>query len=275
MSQVESNPMQGKIVLVTGSTDGIGKQTALELARMGASVIVHGRNAQKARAVRDEIARATGNDQLDFVAADLASLAEVRAMAAAVKAKAPRLDILINNAGVIISQRTLTVDGLEATLAINHFSHFLLTNLLLDATPAPARIVHVSSQVHRNGQIDFDNLQGERDYNGRMAYCHSKLANVLFSHELAARLAGKGVTSNSLHPGVISTKLLHGGFGGGGDSLELGAETPVYLAASPEVEGITGEYFTRKRIAETHPAAHDIALRQKLWQISEQLCGLA
>ncbi len=270
--------MRGKTILVTGATDGIGKQTALELARMGAAVIVHGRTAVKAQAARDELAETSGNSQIEYVSADLSSLAEVRALAEAVNNSHSRLDALINNAGVMIRKRTLTTDGLEATFSINHLSHFLLTNLLLDRlkASAPSRVITVSSTLHRSGKLDFDNLQGEKHYDGRAAYCLSKLANVMFSHELAARLAGTGVTSNSLHPGVIATKLLNVSFGdGGGDSVERGAETPVYLATSPEVGGITGGYFVRKQIAESAPAAHDSALRQRLWQISEQLTALA
>ena len=266
--------MLGKTVVITGSSEGIGKQTALELARLGARIILNGRHADKLKDVRDEIINATGNDGIEYVAADLSSMTEVTKFAEEILTLCPRLDVLINNAGVLIGDRTLTKDGYETTFAINHLSHFMLTNLLIDRlrASAPTRIITVSSQLHRSGTIDFDNLHGERHYNGRSAYCNSKLANVMFSHELSSRLTDSGVTSNSLHPGVIATRLLRQSFGSaGGDELSVGAETPVYLASSDEVASISGKYFQRKRIAETHPDVDNSALRKKLWEVSEKM----
>ncbi len=182
--------MNSKSILVTGATDGIGKQSALELARMGHHVLVHGRNAARGQKAVDEIRHVTKNAQVELVLADFASLAQVRELAQAVREKYPRLDVLINNAGVFVSKRTLTVDGFETTFAVNHLAHFLLTNLLLDPIErsTPARIVTVSSGTHRSGQIEWDNLQGETKYSGYDAYSRSKLANVLFAYELANRV---------------------------------------------------------------------------------------
>lgn len=266
--------MKGKITFITGSTDGIGKQTALELARMGATVLLHGRDPARGQAVLEAIRKATGNESLDLFIADLASLKQVRQLAAEVQGKYNRLHVLINNAGVVMPRRQLTEDGFETTFAVNHLSHFLLTRLLLGRlkASAPARIINVSSNLHNGGRIDFDNLQGERNFSGYGAYSLSKLANVLFTYELAERLKGAGVTVNALHPGVIATKMLREGFGGG--SLEVGAETPVYLAVSPKVQDITGKYFVRKRIEESAAVTYDQKLRQKLWEVSERLSGL-
>lgn len=207
--------MKDKIVLITGSTDGIGKETALQLAQLGATVIVHGRSTERCQATRDDIRQATGNPNVDCVVADLSSQRQVRQMAADIIVRYDRLHVLINNAGVILLKRQLTEDGLETTFAVNHLAPFLLTLLLLDLLKksAPARIITVSSTVHYDEQIKFDNLQGERDYYGLGAYKVSKLGNVLFTFELAERLKGTGVTANCLHPGVVATKLLDTGWG--------------------------------------------------------------
>jgi len=266
--------MHGKTVVITGSSEGIGKQTALELARLGARVILHGRHASKLKATRDEITIATGNDTIEFIVADLSSIAEVRGFGKEILSACPKLDVLINSAGVLIADRTLTSDGFETTFTINHLAHFVLTNILLDRIrdSAPARIITVSSQLHLSGTIDFENLHGEHHYDGRSAYCNSKLANVLFSHELSSVLTGSQVTSNSLHPGVIATKLLRQGFGSsGGNELSVGAETPVYLASSDDVATISGQYFQRKRIADSHPDADNVTLRRRLWNVSEEM----
>ena len=264
--------MKDKIVLVTGATDGIGKQTALELAQLGARVLAHGRSAERCRAVVEEIKQRTGNEA-DYLVADFASLQQVRAMAAEVKAKHDRLRVLVHNAGVLMRERRLTGDGLETTFAVNHLAPFLLTHLLLDLlkASAPARIVVVSSGTHQSAKVDFGNLQGEKRYDGYAAYALSKLGNVLFAYELAERLAGTGVTVNCLHPGVIATKLLRAGWGGRGNGLAEGAETLVYLASSPEVENVTGKYFVRKRETPSSPASHDEKLRKEFWKVSERL----
>jgi retinol dehydrogenase-14 len=269
--------MSTKTILVTGATDGIGKQTALELARQGHHVLVHGRNAARGARIVAEIKNATHNAHVDWLHADFAVMAEVRRLAAEINARYERLDVLINNAGVLMPQRTLTPDGLETTFAINHLAHFLLTNLLLEKIKhsAPARIITVSSGMHRGARIEWDNLQGEKNYTGYDAYARSKLANVLFAFELAARLAGAQVTSNALHPGVIHTKLLHAGSQPGAEDLARGARTSVYLATAPEVAGVTGKYFENSREAVPAPLAQDKRLRQEFWRVSARLVGLA
>jgi len=269
--------VKDKIVLITGSTDGIGKQTAIELVRLGATVVLHGRSAERGQAALDEVRRITGSDKLDYVAADLSSQKQVRALADQVREKYERLHVLINNAAVVMNKRQLTEDGLEMTFAVNHLAPFLLTHLLLDVLKrgAPARIVNVSSGTHQGARMDFDNLQGEKRYDGYTAYALSKLGNVLFTYELAERLKGTGVTVNCLHPGVITTKLLRAGWGSAGASLEEGAATPVYLASAPEVETVTGQYFVRKQPAPSAAPTHDTKLRQEFWKVSARLTGLA
>lgn len=264
------------IILITGATDGIGKQTALELARMGHNVLIHGRSAARVENVIQEVQRTSKNPRIDGLVADFTSLDAVSGLAAQVRKRYDRLDILINNAGVFMKERVLTPDGHETTFAVNHLAHFLLTNLLLDLirASAPARIITVSSGTHRSGQIAWDNLQGERDYSGYEAYARSKLANVLFAYELARRLQGTRVTSNALHPGVIRTKLLNAGWGGGGDNLSRGAETIVYAATAPELETVTGRFFDNRRETASSPAARDEKLQRELWQVSAQLVGL-
>ncbi len=268
--------MSSQTILVTGATDGIGRQAALELARQGARVLLHGRDERRGRAALEAIRRASGNDALEFLQADFASLGQVRALAADVRARHPRLDVVIHNAGVFMRERRLSQDGFELTWAVNHLAPFLLNALLVDTLQrsAPARVVTVSSATHQRAQIDFDDLQAERRYDGYRAYAASKLANVLFAFELAERLRGSGVTSNALHPGVIDTKLLRAGFGAGGAGLAEGAATPVYLAASMEIANVTGRYFVDQREAPASPAAHDQALRRRLWGVSERAVGL-
>jgi NAD(P)-dependent dehydrogenase (short-subunit alcohol dehydrogenase family) len=270
-----------KTILITGATDGIGKQTAFDLARQGHRVLLHGRNPELGQAVLAELraatnGAATGNAALEYFNADFASLAEVRRLAAEVQVKHERLDALIANAGVYLTQRQLSADGYELTFAVNHLAHFLLTNLLLDTLKrsAPARIVVVASQVHRSGRLDFSDLHLARRYDGYTAYANSKLANVLFTYALAERLKGTGVAANALHPGVIGTKLLHAGWGLGGAGVDAGAQTSVYLATSPKVAGVTGKYFEDKREQASARAAHDAQLQAELWRVSEQLAGL-
>ena len=269
--------MKPATILITGATDGIGKQAAVELARMGHTLLVHGRDETRAQNVVAEIQRTTKNPNIESVIADFASLAAVRQLAAQVQTKFPRLDILINNAGVFIPARTLTQDGFETTFQVNHLAHFLLTNLLLETLKqnAPARIIHVSSGVHRSGNIEWDNLQGEKNYSGYDAYARSKIANVLFAYALAERLQNSRVTSNALHPGVIRTKLLHAGWGGGGSDLARGAETIVYCATARELENVTGRFFDNKRESASSALSHDKNLQRALWDVSAQMVGLA
>jgi NAD(P)-dependent dehydrogenase (short-subunit alcohol dehydrogenase family) len=268
--------MNGKVILITGSTDGIGKQTALQLARLGATVLLHGRNHERGLSALYEIRSQTGNKNNDFFIADLSSLNQVRRLAEEVQQKYERLDVLINNAGVFMNERILTEDGLETTFAVNHLSHFLLTLLLLDTLKksAPSRIINVSSIAQRNATVDFDNLLGEKRFGGYEAYALSKLANVLFTNELAKRLEGTGVTVNSLHPGVITTKLLSTGFNIAGASLEEGAATSVYLARSPDVAGVSGKYFISKRESAPSKFAENPEFRRAFWEASEKLVGI-
>lgn len=264
-----------KTILVTGSTDGIGRATARELAERGCAVVVHGRNERRATVAARELADATGNRRVTAVAGDFASLAGVRALAAQVRDACPRLDVLINNAGLAVRRRRTSKDGYESTFAVNHLAPFLLTNLLLDRlrASAPARIVNVSSGVHTSGRIDFDDLQMERGFDGWQAYCNSKFANALFTCELAHRLDAAEVTANFLHPGVIDTKLLHVNFGGGSPVAD-GARTPLHLALAPDVADVTGAYFVNRRQTRASSAAGDRRLAAELWRVSASLTGL-
>ncbi|MBI5500777.1 MAG: SDR family oxidoreductase [Deltaproteobacteria bacterium] len=268
--------MAAKVVLVTGATDGIGRQTALQLARAGARVIVHGRNAERVEAARQLVRRETPEaPEPEGLVADLASLDAVRRLADEVRGRHERLDVLVNNAGVYETARALTIDGFERTFAVNHLAHFLLANLLLDRlrAAAPSRVVTVSSVAHHSAELDLDDPQAERSWDSYAAYASSKLANVLFANALARRVAPDGVSSNSLHPGVIGTKLLRVGFGRGGASVEKGAETSVHLALSPDAADFTGRYFVDKRPARPSAAALDVPLQERLWELSERLVG--
>ncbi len=267
--------MEDKMVLITGATDGIGESTARQLAEMGAQVIIHGRDPEKAARVKEDIILATGNKRVDTVIADFIMMANVRALAHEIKEKVNKLDVLINNAGVYMQQYVETPDGFEMTFAVNHLAPFLLTHLLLDLLieSAPARIINVSSSAHGSARVDLENLNAEKKFHGWGAYCLSKLGNVLFTFALARRLEGTGVAVNALHPGAVDTKMLNQ-LGMSGKSVEEGAETPVYLASSPEVAEISGSYFSKKRIAKPSEAARDQALQEKFWQISADLVGI-
>ena len=279
--------MAGKVCMVTGGTSGIGKVTARELARRGAIVVVVGRNGARSEATVTQIKRQTANPQVEFLLADLSSQEEVRRLAREFESRYPRLDVLVNNAGAIMLSRRESVDGIEMTLALNHLAYFLLTNLLLDRlkSSTPARIVNVSSNSHERAQLDFDDLQIRRRYWGFRAYARSKLANILFSYELARRLKGTGVTVNALHPGLVGTNFLanNGALGRflkllvavKGMSAERGARTSIYLASSPEVETVTGRYFYQEREVPSSWASHDEDAAGRLWQLSAELTGLA
>jgi NAD(P)-dependent dehydrogenase (short-subunit alcohol dehydrogenase family) len=279
--------MAGKTVLITGGTGGIGRATAEGLARLGARVGIVGRDLSRARSVAADLAAASGNPALDAYAADLSAQAEVRRLAGEVLTAYPRLDVLVNNVGGFWATRHETVDGLEYTFAVNHLAPFLLTELLLDRLKAgaPARIVTVSSGAQAMGRIDFADLQAAGSYSGPRAYNQSKLANVMFTYELARRIAGSGVTATVLHPGVVRTA-----FGAEDPApwhrvlLPLvrpflktparGAATSVYLASSAEVDGVTGRYFVNRKPARSNPNSYDTAAAARLWLVSEQLVGL-
>ncbi len=268
--------IKDKIVLVTGSTDGIGKQTAIDLAEMGAHVIVHGRNENRARDAMQDIIALTGNDNLHFVVADLSSFSQIRKMADAIYRHFDKIDVLINNAGVYKTQRELSEDGYELTFVINHLAHFLLTNLLLDLIKKSdyKRIINVASQAH-GSSLEFDNLQGEEYYDGYDAYSRSKLCNIMFTYTLARKLERTGITTNVLHPGVISTKLLHEGFGMEGTSIESGSKTSIYLASSDEVTNVSGKYFVNKRESNSSEISYNTQLQKQLWEASEKMTGLS
>jgi NAD(P)-dependent dehydrogenase (short-subunit alcohol dehydrogenase family) len=275
--------MQGKTVLVTGANQGIGKATALALAQRGARVVMVARNADKGRAAAADIEAATGSKSVELMVADLSSQAQVRRLAADFKARHDRLDVLVNNAGVVVPTRRATVDGFEETFAINHLAYFLLTRELLDVllASAPARVVNVSSAAHRAARMQWGDLQFASRYNQWRAYGQSKLANVLFTYELARRVDPHKVTVNALHPGVIAS-----GFGqtyGGATaffvrlarpffaSTEEGARTSVYLASSPEVEGVTGKYFSKCTPTASNAVSYCTASQRKLWCLSEEM----
>ena len=274
--------MTGKTVLITGGTGGIGKAAAVGLASMGARVGITGRDRARADAAAGEIASASGQPAVDVFVADLSSQAEVRRLAGEVLAAYPRLDVLLNNVGGFWAHRHVTADGLEHTFALNHLAPFLLTNLLLDRliASAPARVVTVSSGAQSMGRIDFDDLQGEQHYSGSRAYNQSKLANVMFTYELATRLQGTGVTATALHPGMTSTAFSAEDPALGWlvtimrpfmKSPERGAETPVYLASSPEAEGVTGQFFANRKARKSHVSSYDTAATARLWQVSTDL----
>lgn len=284
MADTTTGLMAGKTVLVTGGTGGIGRATAAGLAGLGARVGISGRDPARTRAAAADIAAASGNPTVDAFPADMSSQWEVRRLAREVLTAYPRLDVLINNVGGFWSTRRVTADGLEHTFAVNHLAAFLLTDLLLERlmASAPARIVTVSSGAQATGKIQFDDLQGERGYSGQQAYSQAKLANVMFTYELARRLDGSGVTATVLHPGVVRTRfaaddpsplwrvllplirpLLK--------SPERGAATSIYLASSPEVEGVTGTYFVNRKPRTSTRSSYDQAAAARLWQISTDL----
>jgi NAD(P)-dependent dehydrogenase (short-subunit alcohol dehydrogenase family) len=269
--------LEGKRVLITGGNSGIGKVTAIELAKLGAEVILACRDSDKTRAALEEI-RAHGT--AENLPVDLSSLASVRDLAQTFLDRYDRLDVLINNAGTFPAKLILTADGFETQFGVNHLAHFLLTNLLLDClkASAPSRVVTVTSKLHRNGAIDFESFRGEQKYNAQRAYGQSKLANVLFAVELSRRLEGTGVTSNLLHPGGVRTDimrempwLVRSIINLFFISVEKGAETSIMLASDPALETTTGQYFDQCKPADYAEAGKDAALRERLWQESEAM----
>jgi NAD(P)-dependent dehydrogenase (short-subunit alcohol dehydrogenase family) len=283
--------MTGKTVIVTGANSGIGKATAVALARAGGRTVITARDQARGNRAVEEIRQASGSDQVELVVFDLGDLASVRAGAAELLDRCPRIDVLINNAGLVLTDRAETVDGYEATFAINHLGPFLLTELLTDrlVASAPSRVVNVASTAHRSARhgLDFEDLQSRQGYKGMRVYGSSKLANILFTTELANRLSGKGVTANSVHPGTVAT-----GYGRDGDTRgllafglkvikpfvltpEKGARTSVYLASSEAVAGVTGKYFVKCKARKPSAAAQDEPAARRLWAVSEELVGAA
>jgi NAD(P)-dependent dehydrogenase (short-subunit alcohol dehydrogenase family) len=278
--------VRGKVVVVTGATSGIGEAAAIELARRGATVVPVGRDGRRLERTSGRLQKA-GGDTAEPLRADFASLAEVRQLASDLLERHERIDVLVNNAGIVAGERRLTQDGYESTFAVNHLAPFLLTNLLLGRLreSAPARVVTTASIAHASGRIDFDDLHGERDWSMMSAYSNSKLANVLFTRELARRVPREEVAANCLHPGAVGTRL-----GGGAGRLRAlawtvarpflrspakGAGTIVYLAVESEGGGVTGGYFADERLARSASRAQDDETARRLWEVSEQLTGLS
>ncbi len=278
--------MTDKVCLVTGANSGIGKATALGLAKLNATVVIVSRDKDKGEAALYEIRSISGNKHVDSMVSDLSSLDSVRELVHDFAARYKKLHVLINNAGIFLPRRISTVDGLETTFATNHLGHFLLTNLLLDElkATAPSRIINITSSAHYGTHIDFEDLQGEKKYSGYHAYSQSKLANVLFTYQLAKQLQGTGVTVNCLHPGVVRT-----GFGKDQRGLmsvavrigspfmmsaEKAAEAVLYLATSPELENVSGKFFSKGHEKKSSTQSYDAASAEKLWRISAELTKL-
>ncbi len=279
-------PMKGRTCVVTGANSGIGKATATGLARQGAHVVMVSRDGPRGEAAQAEIQSVTGNPSVDLLLADLSSQTAVRTLAAEITSSLDSLHVLVNNAGVLVSPRVETVDGLEYTFAVNHLAPFLLTNLLLDllTASAPARVVTVTSNAHRMGRIRFDDLQGHNRFRAMGAYSQSKLGNILFTYELARRVEGRGVTVNCVHPGGVNTNFGNNTKGAFAAmfrffkplmrSPEKGAETVLYAATAPEMEGVTGEYLVDRESRASSRRSYDEGLARQLWDVSAELTGL-
>jgi NAD(P)-dependent dehydrogenase (short-subunit alcohol dehydrogenase family) len=277
--------MKGKTVVATGATSGIGEEAALALAGMGARIVLVARDETRAEATLSKLEGVAPRLGHAVHLTDLSSMAETRRVGLMIAGTEPRVDVLINNAGAMFAGRRVTAEGLEMTFALNHMAYFLLTAALAErlAAAAPARVVSTASQAHQGASLDLSDLQGAKGYNGWRAYGRSKLANILFTWEAARRLAGAGVTANCFHPGVVATRF--GSASGGLTSLLMpfvrpffispreGADTLVYLASSPEVAGVTGAYFVKRKAVEPSAAALDDAAARRLWEASEALAG--
>ena len=281
--------MQNKVCIITGATSGIGKATALGLAKMGANVAIIGHDKEQGENAQNEIKSKTGNPNVDLLLDDLSSQAEIRKLAEDIQARYTTVHVLINNAGIAPIKRSVTVDGIERVFAVNYLAPFLLTNLLLERlkASAPARVVNVAGDFHRKATIQFDDLMSEKDYNGIRANNQAKLALILFTYELARRLDGTRVTANCLHPGAVATdgplkdpdlpafsramyKMVRLFFA----SPERGAETSIYLSTSSEVEKVSGKYFIKKTPVESSPESYDQEIARRLWKVSEELTSL-
>ncbi|HZR79458.1 MAG TPA: SDR family oxidoreductase [Candidatus Binatia bacterium] len=279
--------MQGKIVVLTGASSGIGLETARGVAALGARMAMVCRSPERGEAARRALLRELPDAQLDLLVADLSSQRQIRCLADEIGHRYDRIDVLVNNAAAVYSRQTFSEDGIEMQLAVNHLAAYLLTRLLLDSLcrSGRGRVVNVASRAHFRGRIDFDDLHGSRSYFGPRAYNQSKLANVLFTYELARRTAGRGVTANCVHPGLVRTRfgnkhtlphhgLLHSLLCLFGVAPAEGARTPIYLASSPDVEGVTGRYFANGRPAPSSEASRDRALAERLWRVSAELTHL-
>ena len=277
--------MNGKICLITGAADGIGKVSARVLAEMGAKVIIVGRNPEKSAAVLTELKSSSGNENIDLLMADLAVMQEVRDLAEQVTNSYDRLDVLLNNAGGYFSKHEITSDGLEMTFALNHMSYFLLTNKLMELLKysAPARVVNVSSDAHYGVDMEFENLNGEQEYKAWKAYQKSKLANVLFTYELLKKVPGN-ITVNCLHPGFVATNFGHNNGGFFGPVLKIaqrisaidpeeGAKTSIFLCSAPEVKGVSGKYFYKCQPKTSSRESRNMDTGKRLWQISSDIAS--
>ncbi len=275
--------LQDKTAIITGATSGIGRVTALAIAKEGIQLVLPVRNIEKGESLKDEIKRETGNRNVDVMPCDLASMSSIRQFAAEFEKKYSTLHLLINNAGLWEAKRKESDDGIEMNFAVNHLAPFLMTTLLLDTIKrsAPSRIISVASAAHKYGKMRFNDLEGKKSWGSMQSYAQSKLANILFTRRLARELEGSGVTANCLHPGVVNTQLfskmpgfMQKIFGLFMISPEKGAQTSIYLATSPEVEIISGEYFDKKKIAKTTAHARDMQVADMLWEASKEYCGL-
>ncbi len=278
--------MKDKTVLITGANAGIGLTTSLGLAKLGARVLMVSRDEGRGRKAQALVKEKSGSNDVHLLLADLSDQGSIRKLARDVRENFPRLHVLLNNAAVISRRREMTDDGFERQFAVNHLAYFLLTGLVMNLLKdsAPARIVNVSSQVHAGANINFDDLQSERSYSRTRVYGRTKLANVLFTYELARRLEGMAVTVNCLHPGVVATNLLADA-GGLPRKLkaatriiavdaEAGARTSIYLASSAEVEGVSGRYFVKERPTDSSPESYDEEVASRLWEVSCEMTGL-
>jgi len=264
--------IRNKIILVTGATDGIGKQTAFALAERGAVVIMHGKNSIKGEKIRSQIFSKTGNSNVHYFNADFTSFDDIHKLSFNIRNEFSHIDILLNNAGVYENDKIILDSGIEKSFMVNHLAPFSLTLQLLDLLEKSdnSRIINVSSMIHASS-IDFDNLSGEKYYSGDTAYSLSKLCNILFTNELSLRLTDKRITVNSLHPGVINTKLLRAGWSGFGDSATEGAKRLIYLAESNEVNDVTGKYFMNDKVTKSSPISYNRDIMKRLWDISMNL----
>jgi retinol dehydrogenase-12 len=278
--------MEGRTVLISGASSGIGFESALGLARLGAEIVMVGRDEQRTAQAAEQIRSQTGSSSVSYLLADLSSIKDVRRVAQEFKDKYKKLDVLLNNAGAVFLRRMVSIDGYEMTLALNHLNYYLLTSLLLDLLKAgpSGRVVNVASRAHTRGHVNFDDLQSQRGYNGMRAYGASKLMNVLFTYELARRLQGTNVTANCLHPGFVASNFAGNNgwfvrtamkFMAGRIPVQDGAKCSIYLASSPEVQGVSGRYFNfDSKETRSSDESYDEAVAKRLWDVSEELIAI-